>query len=210
MSVPDLWMQYGCGLSSGTGWLNFDASPTLRLQRLPLAGRLFRRFQPLFPADVRYGDVVRGLPVAASSCAAIYCSHVLEHLAREDFRVALRETYRCLGPGGVFRLVMPDLRTLCTEYLEADNAGAAGRFLEESMLGTVTRPRRPMAILRQWIGNSAHLWLWDYASTAAELEAAGFTSIRPAKYGDSEQECFKIVEIPDRWQRCLGVECRKG
>ncbi|HEX8242224.1 MAG TPA: hypothetical protein VF541_01965 [Longimicrobium sp.] len=30
--------QYGCGPCAPAGWRNFDASPTLRLQRLPAAG----------------------------------------------------------------------------------------------------------------------------------------------------------------------------
>ena len=34
------YVQYGCGLSAPHEWLNFDASPILRLQKLPLLGQL--------------------------------------------------------------------------------------------------------------------------------------------------------------------------
>ncbi|HEX6859864.1 MAG TPA: hypothetical protein VF138_06660, partial [Caulobacteraceae bacterium] len=61
---PKLYVQYGCGLSAPDGWLNFDASPTLRLQRLPLVGRLLTRGRVRFPEAVRYGDITRGLPLA--------------------------------------------------------------------------------------------------------------------------------------------------
>ena len=60
---PVLYVQYGCGLSCPAGWLNFDASPTLRLQRLPAIGRLFVN-SVRFPDRVHYGDIRKGLPIA--------------------------------------------------------------------------------------------------------------------------------------------------
>jgi|GEM_PF-4523785 len=97
-----LYVQYGCGLSAPDGWLNFDASPTLRLQRLPFGlGAAAKRFiQPRFPENVRYGDVTSGLPLQDNCCKYVYCSHILEHLAVEDLRRALKETWRILEPGG--------------------------------------------------------------------------------------------------------------
>ena len=96
-------------LVAGAGWRNFDASPTLRIERLPLVGRFVKLNPQRFPDAVEYGDVVRGLPVPDASCAAVYASHVLEHLTLADFRVALAHTYRMLAPRGLFRLVVPDL-----------------------------------------------------------------------------------------------------
>ena len=34
----DLYAQYGAGNEAIAGWLNFDASPRLRLQKLPIIG----------------------------------------------------------------------------------------------------------------------------------------------------------------------------
>jgi len=111
-----LHVQYGCGLSCPAGWLNFDASPTLRLQRLPAIGRLFGD-AVRFPDGVRYGDIVKGLPLADGSVDGIYASHVLEHLALADCAIALRNTFRLLKPGGLFRLVVPDLECRARQYL---------------------------------------------------------------------------------------------
>jgi hypothetical protein len=78
-------LHYGCGLDEASGWANFDASPTLWSQRLPLVGPVFHKWMPpLFPAGVQYGDIIRGLPLPAAPREAIYCCHVLEHLALED------------------------------------------------------------------------------------------------------------------------------
>src|SRR5687768_2759097 len=100
------YVQYGCGWSAPPSWLNFDASPTLRFERLPIVGRLYSRNAQRFPRNVRYGDIVKGLPIAPVSCKGIYCSHILEHLSQEDVEIALANTFRYLRSGGTFRLVV--------------------------------------------------------------------------------------------------------
>ena len=67
-----LYVQYGCGESSPDGWLNFDASPTLRAQRIPFLGNFVRRDRINFPKSVKFGDVRRGLPVEDQSCSGVY------------------------------------------------------------------------------------------------------------------------------------------
>ena len=56
-------VNFGCGLSVDVGWANYDASPTLRLQRLPIFAPLAKAWiKPRFPDVVCYGDIIRGLP----------------------------------------------------------------------------------------------------------------------------------------------------
>lgn len=190
-------VQYGCGLSAPLTWRNFDASPTLRLQKV--FGRLIPG--PRFPKNAEYGNIVKGLPIPAGSCDAIYASHVLEHLALNDFRAALANTYRHLKPGGLFRLVLPDLEHLTKDYVAN---GDAMRFMDQTCLGLTERN-----LLRQRFGNSHHLWMWDFQSMSKELVQAGFMNIRRAAFGDS-LPCFTDVEELDRWEPGgLGIECFK-
>ena len=204
------YAQYGCGLCAPPDWRNFDTSPTLRLQKLPLIGRRVRNLgnEP-FPKNVEFGDIVRGLPLSAGSCKAVYCSHVLEHLALDDFRVALKNTHSYLEEGGVFRFALPDLEKLAKDYLASDSPDAAATFMEETYLGKKTRTRGFNGFVRQYVGNSAHLWMWDYKGMAAELGRAGFRQIRRAEFGDSNDTHFAEVEELHRWQDCLGMECTK-
>lgn len=204
-----LYVQYGCGWSAPEGWRNFDASPTLRFERLPVVGRLYQRNAKRFPQQVEYGDIVKGLPIRPGSCDGVYCSHVLEHLALQDFRIALRNTFTILKPQRIFRLVVPDLEICCRRYLEDRQPEAAFRFLRGACLGEESRPRSLGAFVTAWLGNSKHLWMWDFSSMALELESAGFTRIRRASFGDSEDPMFARTEDPDRWEDCLGVECIK-
>lgn len=202
-------VQYGCGLSAPTGWINFDCSPTLRLQRLPLIGRWMTVLvKPAFPKAVRYGDIVRGLPVKHGSVDLVYCSHVLEHLALHDLRRALRNTHKSMRPGGIFRMVLPDLRALAETYVSDSSHESALRFMRDTYLGHNDRRRGLVGLLRAGFGNSRHLWMWDFSSLSAELSAAGFQNIRRASFGDSVDSAFATVEELHRWDGQLGVESR--
>ena len=203
-------LHYGCGLDTGEGWHNCDASPTLRLQRLPVVGLLFKKWlKPRFPDAVHYGDIVRGIDVAPGSCDAIYCSHILEHLALEDLRVALRHTHACLKPGGLFRVVVPDFAQQVLAYQSNPNPEALSNFLRYTYLGRDKRPKGIKAFIREYFGNSHHLWMWDEKGLAAELREAGFTSIRRCQAGDSANKAFLAVENPDRFIGGLALECYK-
>jgi hypothetical protein len=202
------YIQFGCGLSAPSGWRNFDVSPTLRLQRLPLIGsRLHGKTLPLFPANAEYGDIVHGLPVRLNSCRGIYCSHVLEHLALADLRVSLRNVYGYLEKGGIFRFVVPDLEALARAYLASSESNASLEFMTQAGLGKRARPRTLRGLLHEWIGNSSHLWMWDFKSMSAELSNIGFRQIRRAELGDSLDARFNDVEEEERWKDCLGMEC---
>src|SRR5262245_29365205 len=118
---PHLYVQYGCGFSIGDGWVNYDSSPTLRMERIPIIGvalsNLLSGNSQRFPAGVRYGDICKGLPIADGHVRGCYASHVLEHLSLEDLRLALANTFSMLAPGGTFRLIVPDLHERAKRYV---------------------------------------------------------------------------------------------
>jgi len=207
-----MYVQFGSGFCAPDGWHNFDASPTVRFERLPLVGRWYTKNNRRFPDGVRYGDVVKGLPIAAGSCAGVYASHVLEHLALDDCRRALREAYRILAPGGIVRIVVPDLRTAAKRYVVAADRGekaAAYTFMRDTSLGVEARPRRMFGRVAELVGNSRHLWMWDEAALSSELEAAGFVHIRRAERGDSGDPAFELVENPLRFADACAIQAER-
>ena len=76
-------------------------------------------------------------------------------------------------------------------------------------MGYENRIRNLKGILVSWLGNSPHLWMWDYKSIEHELRNTGFVEIRRAFLGDSLDAEFMKVENKNRWDNCLGVECKK-
>ena len=59
-------------------------------------------------------------PWPDASAEAIYSSHTLEHLSRDDGARLLRECSRVLAPGGVIRIVVPDLGVILSDYEKGD------------------------------------------------------------------------------------------
>ena len=201
-------INFGCGLSVAQGWKNFDASPTLRLQRLPIFGGVAQSLiKPNFPSEAMFGGLVRGLPFSSAATSYLYTSHVLEHLALDDFRKALTEVRRVLKPAGVFRGVLPDLDHEARAYLADPAVDACSNFMRSTYLGVPARSKGLAGLARSFLGSSHHLWMWDYKGISAEFASAGFINIRRAEYCDSSHGEFKAVEDPDRWGSSLGFEC---
>ena len=203
--MANKYIQYGCGTSCPDGWLNYDASPRLRVEQLPGVRKILHLSgtKPLFPENVRFGDIIKGLPVPAESAKGVYCSHVLEHLDRTSIEVALRNTIQMLKPGGIFRLVVPDLEWRARKFVKLAEAGkvdASDWFMRSSHLGEA----KPLVGLRgrtvAAFGNSKHRWMWCQASLSKMLEQVGFVSVHRCEFGDSEDSQFSLVEIKERFE----------
>lgn len=206
MTKANLYVQFGCGFSPGDGWQNFDSSPTLRIERIPVLGPIlsatFSGNSSRFPRSVRYGDIVEGLPFSDGTVRGCYASHVLEHLSLSDFHRAVANTFRMLQPGGIFRIIVPDLHERARRYVESydlKRPDAAATFLRTSHLGYEERPKHPIQYLRHLIGGSMHLWMWDEHSISAELKKLGFVNIRRCQFGDSSDAMFSKVEDKGRF-----------
>ena len=76
-------------------------------------------------------------------------------------------------------------------------------------LGRKTRPKGIILWLKEYFGNSHHLWVWDYKGLAHELEEAGFRGIRRCQCGDASNPVFMNVEDPERFKWALAIECTK-
>jgi SAM-dependent methyltransferase len=112
-------LNLGCGTktSSKPEVTNIDWSIYLRVRRNPLLaavvplllrGERFDRFKSL-PDNIMVHNLARGLPFDSDSIDVVYHSHLLEHFDREPARAFLREVRRVLKPGGIQRIVVPDM-----------------------------------------------------------------------------------------------------
>jgi hypothetical protein len=213
MSNPEelLSVQFGCGCIAPEAWLNFDVSPTLRLSKIPGLQKLLHL--PPWPPQVRYGNVVQGLPVPDGSCRRLFSDNMLEHLSLADAKRTLANCRKILAPEGVFRLFLPDMHAHVETYLslrKSSPAEAAHKFMQLMAVGLTERERGLKGMLRRWLGNSRHLWMWDEAAMKAALTEAGFGTIRRARYLDSGDPMFNQIESthPEWADYVLGVEAR--
>jgi len=103
--APELQrLNLGCGDVFLPGWRNLD-------------------FVARPPHVVRH-DLRETLPLPAGSCGVVYHSHVLEHFDPAEADRFLAECHRVLAPGGVLRVVVPDLEQKARLYLDRLAAAA--------------------------------------------------------------------------------------
>ncbi|MEI7895990.1 MAG: methyltransferase domain-containing protein [bacterium] len=208
----------GCGRTPAKGWRNFDNSYSVRLRSIPLlpglllnTGILLRDqydyLQFTRVHDIEYGDILKGLPLADSSVEVLYSSHVLEHLDRQEVEAYLREARRILCPGGILRLVVPDLAMIINKYNENHDADA---FVTEIYLSQL-RPRTFTQRLRATVvGSRIHQWVYDGASLSAVLMKNGFIDPTVLKPGETTIPDPGEFNLSERADVSLYVEARKG
>jgi predicted SAM-dependent methyltransferase len=84
-------------------------------------------------------DLRKGIPAEEGSVDAVYHSHTLEHIDRDDVPGFMAEILRVLKPGGIHRIVVPDLEAPVRAYLKDLDAGnddhdrTIERFLEQAV-----------------------------------------------------------------------------
>jgi SAM-dependent methyltransferase len=226
----------GCGARTSSECINVDFSPYLRLKSSRVLRILARpwlseaRLRSLnqISGEVICHDLRNGIPFGDCSVDVVYHSHFLEHLPRAAIEGFLAEVGRVLRPGGVQRIVVPDLEALVRSYLaslEASRRSAYARsehdrhigglyeqVVREEPVGTSRQPRwrrLSESVLRGGARNQGenHRWMYDEMNLKYLLEAAGFRGIR-------SRDCHSSVI--EGWSRTMldvdtsGREYRKG
>jgi SAM-dependent methyltransferase len=189
----------GSGLSGAPGWYNIDNSPTILLSRLPLGRRLFRT--PDWPKDVHRQNVKKGLPFADQSVRYIYSSHTFEHFTWEDSVLVAKECFRVLQPGGVIRVVVPDLGLIVREYLQDQDPLASHHFLSRlSLSHSVHDLIHPGA---------NHSQMFDERSLVHLMRQTGFAQTEVTRFMDSRIPDIGDIEPAVRKKGSLYVEAVK-
>lgn len=62
-------------------------------------------------------NLLEGIPCESNSFDFVYHSHLLEHFSREDGEKFIIECLRVLKPGGILRIVVPDLERIAKNYI---------------------------------------------------------------------------------------------
>jgi predicted SAM-dependent methyltransferase len=214
------WLNIGSGPSNPPAWINFDGSWQARLAGRPWLASLGRRTLGVeighWPTGVRHRDIRRGLPFEPGSVAVVYASHVLEHLHRADTVRFLAHVRRLLTPGGVCRVVVPDVYAIVTWYLANREEPAAQKTCSSSdlLMGMMMlrapdarRGNRLLGAVRRAADLHEHKWMYDQEGLQAVFEDAGFVQPAARRYLDSAipREPLEQVERADRLCDGAGV-----
>lgn len=171
----DLLLHIGCGPCLLPGWINLDVHPA------PLAT-----------------NVLWGLPFADGSVRHVFLSHLLEHLFYPtDVYPFLAELLRVLAPGGVVRIVVPDIEQCIDAYQHRDPQFFQGRRAHwaggdgdptrlEDFLAYAGAGPDPAYLFQ------AHKFGYDFETLARALQRTGFVDVERSDYMRSPHGALQV------------------
>lgn len=220
-------LHLGCGPGpQPEGWVHVDGSwnawlaktPHLRrglsLLKLVPDGALEYAWHP----EIVIANLRKKLPFATGTFDAVYASHVLEHLYEREAVDLVKESVRVLRPGGVLRIVVPDLRAMTLRYLDMKQhrsqsaAPLPADWLNEMLHFRARVHARGFALHRLYASVTDlhyHKWMYDAESLASRMAVAGLTDIQERGLWESRIERIEAVEKRDRIEDGAGV-CVEG
>ncbi|MGH8221108.1 MAG: class I SAM-dependent methyltransferase [Steroidobacteraceae bacterium] len=170
-----LRLHIGCGRGHIPGWINIDVAPA------PLSM-----------------NVLGGLPFRDGGARYAFVSHFLEHLFfPADVRPFLADVHRVLEPGGVLRIVVPDVEQCIEAYMTNDRSFFASR--RESWPWWPANPTRLEDFLG-YAGTSpepahlfeSHKYGYDFETLARVLGDAGFVEISRSTFMASAHDALRV------------------
>jgi predicted SAM-dependent methyltransferase len=173
-----LKVNLGCSSDLRPGFVNIDLEPLgkgVDPDRHP--NTMFLSF-----------DLRLGLPLEERSCDFIYSSHFFEHLPYEQAVHLMRDCYKALRFGGIFRMVLPDLKLDFDAYLRGDDE-ALGAYdpldLGDPQLLSVAESGTMTSV--DWVNYSVyqsgeHKYIYDEEKASLLLRRSGFRSVATSSY----------------------------
>jgi SAM-dependent methyltransferase len=208
-------LNLGCGTRTSAHTVDIDWSIYQRLKANPVGRAVMpallsaeRRDKFLRMDDnIIVHDLRKGIPVAEQSADAVYHSHVLEHIDREAVPKFFGDISRVLRPGGVHRIVVPDLERYARAYLASLESGVddhdqrlrhdttvaamISQMVRREAFGTSQQPHLRRRLENVLLGDArrrgeTHMWMWDRVNLRAALESAGFIAVTVVNYRSSQ------------------------
>ncbi len=161
----------GCGDHRLEGWINVDLAPSGAVDAI--------------------ADCSGDLPFADRSVAFIHSEDLLEHVERDKGIAMLRECFRVLRPGGVVRILTPDLGQLVRKvYLE-------GAPLHLDWCAAQLSASGPCQSLNMHLRmNGEHRFVYDEPELSRTLEEIGFR-VAGVAWNRSEHPELRYLDLRD-------------
>lgn len=135
------------------------------------------------PIDRKFGKEAYPLDVQDGTVDEIRASHVLEHFPHGQVGHVLADWVRCLRPGGILRVAVPDFETIARAYLNRQEIPVQGY-----VMGGQTDP------------DDFHRSIFDREELTTLFRQLGLRQIRTWK--SDQQDCAALPIS-------LNLECRK-
>lgn len=164
------------------------------------------------------GDAMN-MDLPDNSCDVVFCSHVFEHIPHIKLPMVISEINRVLKPGGVFRMLTPDLEIIAKAYVNRDMEFFEKAKLEDTSLRTdlglggmfmsfvVSAGQDTILLdrnLNEFIAGYAHLYNYDFEMMKIMHEKLGFKEVVRSPFNGScieeMSEPLHIDSLPPVWE----------
>lgn len=190
-----LKVHLGCGPDVRAGWINLDLNPS----------RNAKSFEERADGGIYINyDLRQGLPLETNSCSYFYSSHFFEHLEYECGVKLMEDCFRALQPGGVFRIVLPDMKSLFAAYLKNDIEYFK---LLDPLLAPEIEPKTatPIDYINYGVYQfGEHKYIYDQEKLIKVLKSIGFSDAVVSSFQPGID-----VDTPTRRRYSFYVEARK-
>ncbi len=136
-------------------------------------------------------DLSAGLPFQNESASFMHTEDFIDQLRIEDAAAFLRECHRILKPGGVIRILTPDVEKLCRMYI---NEPEALKKLWRDHVGVPLRFGTAAEIVNVGMRFAGHTFLYDRETFDALAGSCGFES-RQVAYQQSEMPELRGLDL---------------
>ncbi len=240
-------LNLGCGIktSDKPNVVNIDWSPYLRVSKsrvgsflapLVLDKSRLKRFRSI-PQNIMVANLAKGIPFGDETVDVVYHSHVLEHLDRPVALAFLKEAFRVLKPGGIIRIVVPDIEMLTRAYLDhlelckkepsaiLNHEDYLAPMIEQCVRreadGTAHQTGMRRYVENRLLGDArqrgeTHQWMYDRFILQAALQRAGYRDTQVCRFDESWVEGWNgygldLNEDGSQYKKdSLYMEGRKG
>jgi predicted SAM-dependent methyltransferase len=171
-------LHIGCGDNELRGWLNTELCP---------------RGSQIFL------DATRRFPFPDNTFNYVYSEHMIEHISLRDAESMLAECFRVLAPGGVVRMVTPDLDFL-TALLRPEPDARLRAYIDYSVgAHRIYAPNADgISVFNNFVRAWGHQYIHSADSLGTLLERAGFTQIERASLNESAHDALSGLAKTDR------------
>ena len=162
------------------------------------------------------GDAL-SIDLPDNSCDLVFASHIFEHVPHTKLPLICAEINRVLAPGGVIRLLTPDLERIAKAYIEKDVdffklAKEEDETIREDLgfggmlMNFIVSPGQDTVLinrnLNEFIAGYAHLYSYDYTMLSTILNTLGFI-VERKEFCESAYPDFNhplhVVGHPPEW-----------
>jgi len=136
-------------------------------------------------------NLAGGLPFASGVASLMHTEDFIDQLALEDAAAFLRECHRILMPGGVLRVLTPDMRKLAQLYL---NDPQQLKTLWKKFVGLPLSLDTAGEVFNLGMRFAGHTFLYDEESFKALASRCGFEA-RRVEYQHSEEPGLRGLDL---------------